>query len=108
MRTAGIRKEVAMATRELPAKPDLDHLRGQARSLQRAVRAGDPAANARLLSHQNAQQFPLNAAQLVIAREYGFASWARLRRYLDVVAEHGWAVPPVGDPGAGPDAFCQL
>ena len=28
----------------LPSNPDLDHLRGQARTLQRRIRAGDPAA----------------------------------------------------------------
>lgn len=30
-------------------------------------------------------RFPLTAAQLIIARQYGFASWARLRRGIAVV-----------------------
>ena len=29
--------------------------------------------------------FPLTAAQLVLAREHGFVSWARLRRYIQIV-----------------------
>ncbi|MGH3236894.1 MAG: hypothetical protein ACRDOH_27295, partial [Streptosporangiaceae bacterium] len=43
-------------------------------------------------------RFPLTAAQLVLAREHGFASWARLRRYVEVVTARAWT------PGkAGPD-----
>ena len=34
----------------------------------------------------------LSAAQLVIAREYGFPSWPALRAYVDRVAEHGPAL----------------
>jgi hypothetical protein len=31
----------------------------------------------------------LTAAQLMIAREHGFPTWARLRAYVDRVATHG-------------------
>ena len=98
-----------MATRPLPENPNLDHLRGQARALQRGVRAGEPDAVARLTPYRlaPAADFPLSSAQLVLAREYGFPSWPRLRRFLDVVAEHGWTSDP-DQPGEEPaDAFCR-
>jgi hypothetical protein len=50
--------------RELPASPDLDQLRRQARELQRTTGT------------------TLALAQLAIAREHGFASWARLKAEL--------------------------
>jgi hypothetical protein len=105
-----------VATVSLPENPNLDHLRGQARDLQRAARAGDPAALARIAKHHPAPRgelsaLPLHTAQLVLAREYGFPSWPRLRHYLDVVAEHGWtpsAVEPA-EPSEGVAArFCRL
>jgi ankyrin repeat protein len=64
-----------MAT--LPAHPNLDHLRRQARDLLRAVRAGDVDAAHRLGSHPD--QATLAVAQRAIAREYGFPSWPRLK-----------------------------
>lgn len=61
----------------LPAQPNLDHLRRQARDLLRAGRTGDTAAAERI--HAVSDQLNLTAAQLAVAREYGFASWARLK-----------------------------
>jgi len=63
-----------MAT--LPPRPNLDHLRRQARDLLRAARAGDAAAADRIRAVSGRPT--LAAAQLAVAREYGFASWARL------------------------------
>lgn len=63
--------------RELPDRPDMDQLRHQARALQRGALAGDPDALRRL--HAVSNRTTLTAAQLAIAREYGFASWARLK-----------------------------
>jgi hypothetical protein len=62
---------------DLPAKPSIDHLRRQARDLLRAAQAGDTAAIGRIraVSHT----LTLASAQLAVAREYGFASWIRLR-----------------------------
>ena len=62
---------------ELPARPSLDHLRGEARDLLRAAQAGDPAAIGRIRAVSAAPT--LASAQLALAREYGFASWARLK-----------------------------
>jgi hypothetical protein len=66
----------------LPARPSIDHLRRQARDLLRAAHAGDAAAAGRIGAVSEA--LTLTAAQLAVAREYGFASWARLRTEVTV------------------------
>jgi ankyrin repeat protein len=114
------RKEVAMPTIPLPQDPDLGQLRNQARELRRAVLAGDQAALAltaefrpdltgQAASAGAAGTFPLSAAQLVIARRYGFASWPRLRRHIEVVTARSWTPgtpPPAREPLA--DQFLRL
>jgi hypothetical protein len=62
---------------DLPARPDLDQLRHQAKDLLRAVQLGDPEATARI--RVVSDQLILSSAQLALAREYGFASWAKLK-----------------------------
>jgi ankyrin repeat protein len=63
----------------LPERPHLDHLRRQARELLRAWRAGQPDALARAAPCAlNAAASQLSLAQLVIARELGWPSWAQL------------------------------
>ena len=66
---------------ELPARPNLDHLRREARDLLRAAQAGDPAAVGRIQAVSAAPT--LVGAQLALAREYGFASWARLKAAVE-------------------------
>ena len=61
----------------LPDRPDLAQLRRQARELQRAAAGGDPAAVRRI--QPVAAEITLSAAQLALAREYGFASWVKLK-----------------------------
>ncbi|MGD0373485.1 MAG: ankyrin repeat domain-containing protein [Streptosporangiaceae bacterium] len=65
----------------LPARPDIDQLRHQARDLLRAARSGDPAATARIGAV--AEHITLAAAQLAVARDFGFASWPRLKAEVD-------------------------
>ena len=102
-----------MATASLPQDPDLDQLRNQARELQRAVRAGDETARARVARWHPAPpppaEFRLTAAQLVLAREHGFASWARLRRYVQIVTARSWTPgqPVAGDESTA-DRFLRL
>jgi hypothetical protein len=102
-----------MAVASLPQDPDLDQLRNQAQELQRAVRRGEPAALARVSRwHPGpppADRFPLTAAQLVLAREHGFTSWARMRRYVRIVTAHAWTPgqPPPGDEPLA-DRFLRL
>ena len=62
---------------DLPARPDLDQLRHQAKDLLHAAQRGDAGAITRI--HAVSDQLMLSVAQLAIAREYGFASWARLK-----------------------------
>jgi ankyrin repeat protein len=109
----------------LPTNPDLDHLRQQARALQQAVRAGDASAAERVARQHpggvpaDPDEFSLSTAQLVVAREYGFASWPKLKHYVDIATDHGWAAttPEAGsansaDTTSAPDAladeFCRL
>jgi hypothetical protein len=62
---------------DLPARPDLEQLRHQAKDLLHAAQRGDPAAIARIRAVSD--RIVLSAAQLALAREYGFASWAKLK-----------------------------
>ena len=66
---------------QLPARPDLDQLRRQARELHRAARDGDARALRQL--GQGVGAVTLSAAQLAIARDYGFASWPRLKAEVE-------------------------
>jgi ankyrin repeat protein len=68
----------------LPTHPDLDQLRRQAKDLLRAAQAGDTAATARIRAVSD--ELTLAAAQLTLAREYGFASWPRLKDEVDTRA----------------------
>jgi hypothetical protein len=69
------------AMRQLPESPDLDQLRRQARELLRVALKGDRSAIRRIRALSKAPT--LSAAQLAIARDYGFASWARLKAEVD-------------------------
>jgi len=82
-----MRKEPSVA--DLPDEPSYEQLRNQAKDLRRAVLAGEPDALAEVAEHfpDAPAPFPLHAAQLVVARRYGFLSWARLKRHVEVV-EH--------------------
>jgi len=62
---------------DLPARPDLDQLRHQAKELLRAAQRGDIEATARIRAVN--ERIILSSAQLALAREYGFASWAKLK-----------------------------
>ncbi|MFI9381328.1 ankyrin repeat domain-containing protein [Kutzneria sp. NPDC052558] len=99
-----------MPTFSLPDDPSLDHLRRQARALHRAVRAGDAEALARVHHSYGVprEPFPLATAQLVIAREYGFASWAQLRRHVDVIERYRWPRRGVQAISTPSDEYCRL
>jgi hypothetical protein len=68
------------ASKSLPARPSLESLRKQAKKLARDVAAGDAAAIARARAQLPNADLPLTqrTAQLVIAREYGYAGWQDL------------------------------
>jgi ankyrin repeat protein len=74
--------------RSLPPRPDLDQLRRQAKELLAAFRAGDANAAAEVDAHYrdaDAATFALHDAQLVLARSFGFASWPKLKAFVDGV-----------------------
>ena len=66
---------------QLPDRPDLDQLRRQARELHRAAAGGDAGALGRLGDVTG--NVTLSAAQLAIARDYGFPSWPRLKAEVE-------------------------
>jgi ankyrin repeat protein len=59
-------------SRELPAQPNLEHLRKQAKNLLREWRRQDPGTLRQLAD-----------AQHELAREYGFATWANLKEHVE-------------------------
>ncbi|MDP0499842.1 MAG: ankyrin repeat domain-containing protein [Verrucomicrobiota bacterium JB022] len=64
----------------IPSRPNLEFDRKQAKRLLKALRSAEPEAQARFLAHHPRGVPPepkLADALLVIAREYGFASWPR-------------------------------
>lgn len=85
--------------RELPARPDIEQLKHQAKDLLKSSRSGELAAIERIRnSHPRAAEIEtatvrLSDAQLVIAREYGFESWPKLKTAVDDI------LVGQGDPG---------
>lgn len=67
----------------LPARPDLEHLKKQAKALLHDYQQRDPAAIERFRSLGSPPEKPkLADAQHVIAREYGLSSWAQLKKHI--------------------------
>jgi hypothetical protein len=85
---------------QLPAHPDLDQLRRQARELHRAAQGGDARALGRI--QQTSGQVTLSAAQLAIARDYGFPSWPRLKAEVARRRAEASQAGPAEDSYAGP------
>lgn len=71
---------VGRTVRALPPRPDLDHLRKQAKRRLRLMRQADPAA-------------ALAVAQRAVARDYGFRSWRALKTHVDAVLRTGLSNP---------------
>jgi len=68
----------------LPARPSLEHLKKQAKRLHKAASAKQDEALAQVGPYfGDPSKISLQQAQLVIARDYGFSSWTRLRRHID-------------------------
>ena len=73
----------------LPERPDLAQLRRQAKELRDAARREEAGAVERFVRHHGSApqgSVTLAAAQLVIARELGFASWPRLKAAVEAHA----------------------
>lgn len=77
-----------MSARELPARPNLEHLKNQARSLLRDALASDPSATARFAGCSFTSKDPKLADALhVIAREHGFDTWPTLKLHVELASE---------------------
>src|SRR5262249_43456756 len=95
--------EVALPVHPLPENSSLENLRKRAKDLLRDVRAGNAAALERVREfhpHPEAAR-GLADAQLVVARGYGFSSWARLKHHLEGVARFAWN--PLAEPSESED-----
>jgi hypothetical protein len=93
-----------MPTKQLPANPSLDHLKHQAKDLIRQQALREPSSAQRLREfHPSLRRatdreifsshLTLSDAQLTIAREYGFASWARLKQHIEKPGLRNPALP---------------
>jgi len=72
-----------MPARDLPAHPNLEQYKKQAKDLLKACKAGSPEASARMRKHlPPSATRALADAQFVIAREHGFESWPRFARQI--------------------------
>jgi len=69
---------------QLPERPNLEHLRSQAKALLKTCNAGEAAAQSRI-GAISSPPFALSHAQLTIAREYGFPSWMKLVEHVETV-----------------------
>ena len=87
-----------MPTRKLPDNPSLENLKKQAKTLLKTVTAREPES-LRLLEEFHprgtaaTEEFALNDAQLVLARSYGFSTWANLKQHCETVEAHNWEPP---------------
>jgi ankyrin repeat protein len=83
--TPSARPAQELPARVLPARPNLEHLKNQAKQRLKALRAQEPRAQ-------------LTEAQLAVARDYGFASWRALKAHVDeVTRKRVFAAARAGD-----------
>ena len=78
----------SLPTRSLPEHPDIDQLRRQAKELLEGYASGTPDVVTEVETHYHdawPAAFALHDAQLVLARAYGFESWAKLKAAVDGV-----------------------
>jgi pimeloyl-ACP methyl ester carboxylesterase len=93
-----------VATKRLPHNPDLEQYRCQAKDLRKALAAREPLALERLRQFhpQGALSRPakLADAQLVLAREHGFASWPLFAAEVQAQQADGWPAAVTCDAGS--------
>jgi ankyrin repeat protein len=73
-------------SRELPAKPNLEHLKKQAKELLRSFQQRNSDAEGRFRASASnciPKTAKLADAQHVIARDYGFATWPKLKEHVE-------------------------
>jgi hypothetical protein len=93
---------------ELPAHPDLEYYRKQAKHLLRSYEAGDAAARGRaadVLGDRAAGRFLLSDAQFVLAQEHGFMTWAEFR--ADIASQRATGDRPVSRLWTGSSGYAS-
>ncbi|HYF50204.1 MAG TPA: HEAT repeat domain-containing protein [Planctomycetota bacterium] len=87
-----------MSVQRLPSRPDLRHLRLQAKTLLKKCREGDLRALKRLGKKSPDKELSLGLAQRAIARHYSFRSWRGLKAYVDCInAAYAHQGPPTAE-----------
>lgn len=66
----------SLSASALPTRANLEHLKNEAKQRLKSLRALNPTAR-------------LAEAQLLVARSYGFASWRRMKAYVDALTDVG-------------------
>src|SRR3984957_2534337 len=91
----------------LPDDASLEQLRKQAKDVRDLARAGVPGALDLVAEYhpKGAHAVTLTGAQLVVARHNGFASWARLKRRLEMVERYRRSPDEVGQTSGAADEF---
>jgi ankyrin repeat protein len=83
--------------KSLPSRPNLEQLKKQAKELLKSLESREPAALSRLREFhpkfsKSAErefaraEFSLADAQVTVAREYGFATWPKLKAHIEALA----------------------
>src|SRR5262245_47188448 len=95
-----------MPARELPARPNIEQYKKQAKELLNAYTANDSTAIDRVRAQSSRPRISLADAQLVIAREHGFDSWPKFAKHVETL-RIARAVESLDDPVASfVDAAC--
>jgi len=99
-----------VATARLPDDPNFEQLRRQAKDVRDLSRAGLQGALDLVGAHHpdGPHAVSLAGAQLVVARHYGFSSWAALRRHVLTIERYRRAPDEVASAGQPVDEFLML
>jgi ankyrin repeat protein len=99
-----------VATARLPDDPSFEQLRRQAKDLRDLSRAGLQGALDLVGAHHpdGPHAVSLAGAQFVVARHYGFSSWAALKRHVTTIERYRRAPDEVGDAAGPADEFLML
>ena len=91
--------------KSLPQKPNLEFLKKEAKALRALHKRGDVSCCDHIRKHDTSttaktdaeillEKFSINDAQRIVAREYGYTSWATLKQFIESLSEpifHGVA-----------------
>jgi hypothetical protein len=99
-----------VATARLPDDPSFGQLRRQAKDLRDLSRAGVQGALDLVGAHHpdGPHAVSLAGAQFVVARHYGFPSWAALRRYVTTIERYRGAPDEVASADEPAGEFLML